>query len=62
MIEYFFLKTKVIYKSGSSFHKALSNDAKLIAGGSCVAEHGNQSIFSTEFGKIAHILVDFGRQ
>ena len=27
-----------------------------------MAEHGNQPIFSTEFGKIVYILADFGNQ
>ena len=27
-----------------------------------MAEHGNWPIFSTEFGKIVYILVDFGKQ
>ena len=26
-----------------------------------MAEHGNRPIFSTEFGKIVHILANFGK-
>ena len=31
-------------------------------GASYIAGHGNRPIFSTEFGKIVHILADFGKQ
>ena len=38
------------------------DDMKDLREGSYTMEYGNRPIFSTEFGKIVHILGDFGKR
>ena len=46
------------------FNRSFSNtyDVYWEGGSAKRTEHGNRPIFSTEFGKIVHILADFGKR